>query len=66
MVKIYLLEDWGDFEEGKSFKVYEEELWSADDISMRKRNGFVEVETEYGEVVYITEDLMRELHERLS
>lgn len=66
MIKIKLLEDWGDFSEGKTFRVYEEELWTSDDISMRQRNDFIEVEDEYGEIMYITEELLEELHERFS
>lgn len=62
-VLVYLVEAWGNLDDNHMFKVYEHELRSIDEI-FDKLEMFVEVETEYGETMYLHEDIIEEVSDK--
>lgn len=66
-VKVRLMEDWDNFDEGFEFRVEESELWTLEDIYQRwgSKKGFVEVEF-FDDTYFVSEDILEEISDRMA
>lgn len=62
-ILVYLVEDWGNLEERHAFKVYEYDLRTSEEI-YGKEYMFVEVETDWGDIMYLHEDIIEEVSDK--